>query len=101
MTDNSSTTSVKILDKEYRISCPQDEEASLQKAAQLLNEKMKEIKSGGKVIGLERIAVMAALNMSYELLQTKDNQIENSSDAQEQIKLMMSKLDQALTSLES
>ncbi|MCW7555846.1 cell division protein ZapA [Endozoicomonas gorgoniicola] len=101
MIDNSSTTSVKILDKEYRISCPREEEASLQRAAHQLHDKMKEIKSGGKVIGLERIAVMAALNMSYELLQLKESQFENNTDAQQQIQDMMGKLDQALTNLDS
>ncbi|MET4696322.1 cell division protein ZapA [Endozoicomonas lisbonensis] len=101
MIDNPSTTSVKILDKEYRISCPREEEAALHKAAHLLHDKMKEIKSGGKVIGLERIAVMAALNMSYELLRLKENQFENNTDAQQQIQDMMGKLDQALTNLDS
>ena len=101
MIDNPSTTSVKILDKEYRIGCPRDEESSLHRAAHHLNDKMKEIKAGGKVIGLERIAVMAALNMSYELLKMKDSQLENNTDAQQQIQDMMGKLDQALTNLDS
>lgn len=101
MMDISSTASVKILDKEYRISCPREEEASLQRAAHYLNDKMREIKSGGKVIGLERIAVMAALNMSYELMNTRNQSFEDNTDAQEQIQQMMGKLDQALTDLES
>ena len=101
MIDNPSTTSVKILEKEYRISCPRDEEASLHKAAHYLNDKMKEIKAGGKVIGLERIAVMAALNISYEFLQLRDTQLENNTDAQQQIQDMMGKLDQALINLDT
>ena len=101
MIDNPTTTSVKILDKEYRITCPPEQELALQRAANYLNEKMKEIKSGGKVIGIERIAVMAALNMSYELQEIRNRHIENNSDAQAQIMQMMGKLDQVLTDLES
>lgn len=101
MIDNSTTTSVKILDKEYRISCPSDQELALHRAANYLNEKMKEIKSAGKVIGIERIAVMAALNMSYELQEIRNRHIENNSDAQTQIMQMMGKLDQALTELDN
>ncbi|KEQ19349.1 cell division protein ZapA [Endozoicomonas numazuensis] len=98
--DSPSTTTVSILDKEYLISCPKEEEANLHRAAQHLNEQMKQIRSGG-VIGAERIAVMAALNISYELLQSKQQSLTDNSDAQEQIKQMLGKLDQALMSIES
>ena len=63
--------SVKILDKEYLISCPEDEQDSLLKTANFLDKKMKEIRASGKVIGADRIAVMAALNISHDLLQNK------------------------------
>lgn len=63
--------SVKILDKEYLISCPEDEQDSLLKTANFLDKKMKEIRGSGKVIGADRIAVMAALNISHDLLQNK------------------------------
>ncbi|WP_062265907.1 cell division protein ZapA [Endozoicomonas arenosclerae] len=99
--DSPSTTTVSILDKEYRISCPKEEEENLHQAAQYLNEQMKQIRAGGKVIGAERIAVMAALNISYELLQSKHQSLTDNSDAQEQIKQMLGKLDQALMSIES
>ncbi|MGI9279427.1 MAG: cell division protein ZapA [Endozoicomonas sp.] len=98
--DSPSTTTVSILDKEYRISCPKEEEANLHQAAQHLNEQMKLIRAGG-VIGTERIAVMAALNISYELLQSKQQSLTDNSDAQEQIKQMLGKLDQALMSIEN
>ena len=59
---------VTIMGKEYRVACPEEEKANLLASADLLNEKLDEIKSQGSVIGTERIAIMAALNMSHEIL---------------------------------
>jgi len=67
------TVFVKILDKEYQVACPREERQALMESAQLLDERMKAIRGSGAVIGLERIAVMAALNLSHELLQAKSN----------------------------
>ncbi|HSC68625.1 MAG TPA: cell division protein ZapA [Cellvibrio sp.] len=66
------TVFVKILDKEYQVACPREERQALVESAQLLDERMKAIRGSGAVIGLERIAVMAALNLSHELLQAKN-----------------------------
>ena len=57
-----------IMDKEYRVACPPEERDNLMASADLLNDKLKEIKQQGSVIGTERIAIMAALNMSHEIL---------------------------------
>jgi cell division protein ZapA len=59
---------IKILEKEYQVSCPAEERKSLLDSAELLNAKMREIRDSGKVVGLDRIAVMAALNMANELI---------------------------------
>ena len=64
----SKPVSFTILDKEYLISCNEQEREALHRAIELLNRKMKEVKSSGKVIGAERIAVMAALHIAHELL---------------------------------
>jgi cell division protein ZapA len=66
------TVTVKILDKEYQVACPEDQEAELAVSANYLDKQMRNIRDTGKVIGLERIAVMAALNISYELLQASE-----------------------------
>lgn len=66
------TVTVKILDKEYQVACPEDQEAELAVSAKYLDKQMRNIRDTGKVIGLERIAVMAALNISYELLQASE-----------------------------
>lgn len=60
--------SVRILDKDYQVACPPEAEADLLLSAQYLDRQMKSIRRTGKVVGLERIAVMAGLNTAYELL---------------------------------
>ncbi|MBK8971959.1 MAG: cell division protein ZapA [Hahellaceae bacterium] len=63
------TLSVKILDKDYLVACPPDAQDELRKAAKQLDMKMREIRASGKVYGTERIAVMAALNLTYDVMQ--------------------------------
>ena len=66
------TVSVSILDKDYQVACPEEQEAELIVSASYLDKQMRSIRENGKVIGLERIAVMAALNISHELLQASE-----------------------------
>ncbi|MEM1114091.1 MAG: cell division protein ZapA [Pseudomonadota bacterium] len=67
------TVTVTILDKEYQVACPEEQEAELVVSAKYLDKQMRGIRDSGKVIGLERIAVMAALNISHELLKSSDH----------------------------
>ncbi|MFA0809858.1 cell division protein ZapA [Microbulbifer epialgicus] len=67
----SETVTVSILGKEYRVACADSERAGLQASARLLHERMSRIRTSGTVIGIERIAVMAALNIAHELIQAK------------------------------
>ena len=71
MSRDSKGIDINILGREFRVACPEDEQESLLSAATYLDKKMREIRDQGKVIGVERIAVMAALNMAYELLSTQ------------------------------
>lgn len=66
------TFSVHILGKDYQVACPPEERDDLLKAAAELDRRMREIRQTGHVIGVERIAVMAALNLSNEVLKKKD-----------------------------
>jgi cell division protein ZapA len=61
---------VKILDKEYLVACPPEEEAALKASAKHLGDKMSEIRRSGKVVGIDRIAVMAGLNIAHEALES-------------------------------
>ena len=94
------TVSVDILDKEYQVACPPDEEAALTQAARYLDQHMRDIRSTGKVIGLERVAIMAALNISPELLalKTGDNPVETREE-QERLSALNSQLDEVLYQL--
>jgi len=92
MSKQSTTVEVKILDKEYLVACPPEEQEALIRAARHLDSKMREIRTSGKVFGTERIAVMAALNMTHELLER-----DTMSDATSALlKAMDSKLENAL-----
>ena len=66
--------SVRIMEKEYVVACPYDERSALLDAAEFLNARMREIRDTGKVVGLDRIAVMAALNLAHEILKGKDRE---------------------------
>lgn len=94
------TVFVKILDKEYQVACPREERQALVESAQLLDERMKAIRGTGAVIGLERIAVMAALNLSHELLQAKNSGGSPSGSANQSDLLRLNeKLDRSLANL--
>lgn len=68
MSTGKKTVSVRILDKDYQVACSAEEEAMLTMSARHLDSTMRSIRSSGKVIGSDRIAVMAALNVTNELL---------------------------------
>ena len=88
--------SIKILEKEYQVSCPAEERAALLASAELLNQKMREIRDSGKVVGLDRIAVMAALNMANEMIGTKSQDEELRNVVGLRLKSMRERLDSAL-----
>lgn len=69
---DTTTVTVKILDRDYDVSCPHDEVDDLVRAARSLSERMREIQRSGKVVGLDRIAVMAALNYAHEYLEVEE-----------------------------
>lgn len=74
MSDRTVRVSVRILEKEYQVACPVEERSALLDAAELLNAKMREIRDGGNVMGVDRIAVMAALNIANELLSLRNRE---------------------------
>jgi len=87
---------VQILGKEYPISCPEDQQHDLLIAARYLDEKMRQIRGTGRVIGTERIAVMAALNIAHELLQAQQQNKVLSRDLRERFSSLHERLDAAL-----
>ena len=87
---------VRILEKEYFVSCPQDERADLLDSAEYLNKKMREIRDTGKVVGADRIAVMAALNMASELLRLRKQDAELQGSVNGRVKQMRERVEGAL-----
>lgn len=97
MSAEQSRVSVRILEKEYHVACPAAERAALLDSAEYLNRKMREIRDSGKVVGLDRIAVMAALNIVNELLQTRGQDVGMESDLAARVKAMRERVESALT----
>lgn len=88
------TVTVKILDKDYPIHCPPQQRSNLESAARYLDGKMREIRNSGKVIGADRIAVLAALNIAHELLQHQGS--DSAGNTREQVRELLEKVDRAL-----
>lgn len=92
------TVIVKLLDKDYQVACPSGQQDALTQSATYLDQQMRKIRANGKVIGLERIAVMAALNISNELLQNGGGSPDTQAAAANsgQLKSLNEKIDEAL-----
>lgn len=95
MSQEPQTVSIRLLEKEFTVNCPPEARAELEAAARYLDEKMAEIRRTGKLIGLERIAVMAALNISHELIKERREQ---SGDLNADVQQLCLKIDNALGS---
>jgi cell division protein ZapA len=87
---------VYILDKEYRVACPEDERHALLASANLLNNRMKQIRDSGRVIGADRVAVMAALNLTHELLNEKSSRENFSRDVAGRLRAMEERVNTTL-----
>jgi cell division protein ZapA len=89
------TVLVHILDKEYQVACPPEREPELLAAARYLDRQMRTVRDGGKVVGLERIAVMVALNLTSELLKLREGGTDSAA-TNEQVKRLGERVDEAL-----
>jgi cell division protein ZapA len=88
--------SIRILEKEYHVACPPGARNELLDSAELLNRKMREIRDSGKVVGLDRIAVMAALNLTNELLKSRGRDETADADLGARLKSMRERVESAL-----
>jgi cell division protein ZapA len=88
--------SVRIMEKEYVVACPYDERSALLDAAEFLNARMREIRDSGKVVGLDRIAVMAALNLAHEYLKGKDRESKLDSGVGHRVRALRERVEGAL-----
>ena len=86
---------VVIMGREFTVSCTEEERQGLLDAVKYLDKKMHDIRDSGKVVGVERIAIMAALNLSHEVLNSKVGGVDI-GDYKRRIESMQSQLDEAL-----
>ena len=98
MTDRTVRVSVRILEKEYQVACPVEERSALLDAAELLNGKMREIRDGGNVLGLDKIAVMAALNLANEVISMRSRDNASESGIAGKIRQLRERVETALNS---
>jgi cell division protein ZapA len=106
MTDKAKALDVTIMGRSYKVTCPDEEREALLQAVAYLDQKMGEIKSGGRVASVERIAVMAALNIAHELLEARTRGAPSSAspgpdgfdiaEVKRRMAAMLATLDQAL-----
>lgn len=96
MSEAFAQVTIRILEKEYQVACPASEKADLLASADMLNRKMREIRDSGKVVGLDRVAVMAALNLANELLKAQGHGEELENVVGLRVRAMRERLDSAL-----
>jgi cell division protein ZapA len=101
MSTKPKTLDVSILGRSYRVTCADDEREALLAAVAYVDKKMTEIKAASKVAGVERIAVMAALNIANELLSIKIGSGFDMAELKRRMNSVQSKLDQALSQQDS
>ena len=90
--------SIRILDKEYFIGAAPEERSALMESAELLNRRMREIRDGGKIVGTDRIAVIAALNLAHELLASRRQTQPDSGPLSARINSLRERIESALQS---
>ena len=98
MSEQSTVIQVTILDKEYQVNCPPSDQEALIKSARYLDESMRKIKSRGNIHGAEKIAVMAALNITHDMLRKNLLINETRQTTSEQVQSLEEKIDLALAS---
>jgi cell division protein ZapA len=95
---NANPITVQILDKEYRIACPAGEEDALRESATFLNKRIIEVRESGKVIGPDRITVMAALNLAHEFLSERNEHEQITSNINNRVRTLHERIDSAIRS---
>ena len=97
MTAENNTLTVSIVGKDYQVACPAGEEESLREAAHYLHKLMESIRASGRVVGLDRVAVMAALNVSNELLQSKNSRADSQAKVTAQVQNLSDRVADAIS----
>lgn len=94
--DASEPVAVNILDREFLVACTPEERPSLLAAAHYLDSKMREMRNAARGAGLDRIAILAALNISHELLDSRQQTLTESTRLAEKLQALNAKLERAV-----
>ncbi len=97
MNTSGTPVTIRVFDKEYVVACPPDKKDSLVESARILDRSMREARDGGKAIGTERMAVMAALNIIHEMLQSRADQGRFEAGVAEEVRRLGDKIGAALS----
>jgi len=88
--------SVRLLEREYQVACPAEERTDLLDSAEYLDAKMREVRDSGKVVGLDRIAVISALNLANELIKMRRNGSSVDTDIGSRLRSLRERVESAL-----
>ncbi|EKE87634.1 cell division protein ZapA [Idiomarina xiamenensis] len=91
------TMDIHLLDRNYRVSCPDGQESALQRAADNLNQRLEETRQRTKLTNMEQLAVMTALNLCHEWMQDQAEQAERHAALEEKIELLQATIEQAIS----
>lgn len=94
--DKVARVTVRILDKDFIIACPPEERAELLESVEVLNGKMREIRDSGKIVGLDRVAVMAALNLTHDMLRLRNRDKRVEGEFHGRVRALRERADTAL-----
>jgi len=92
----SEAVSLHILDREYTVGCADGERDSLLSAARLLDEKMRDVRGGNRMASIDRIAILAALDIAHEFQQTSKNHAARDQALETAISRLTRRLDEVL-----
>jgi cell division protein ZapA len=101
MTKPAEGQAITIMGREFRVAMPPGEERLLESSVELVNRRMKEVQASGRVVGNERVAMLAALNIAHELLSTRSGKGADVADIQRRIMAMEALVDKALAGQQS
>ena len=96
MPKDSQAVNVRILDKDYKIACPVGEHKSLLSSAKYVDKQMRDIRKTGKVISMDRVAVMVALNIAHEMLNSQQQMSKIDNDVVEHLQQLQEKIQDTL-----
>jgi cell division protein ZapA len=99
MSGTSIPVNLHILEKDYVVACPEKERETLMASAQYLNNKLQEVRDGGKLVNTERMVIVSALNIIHESLQDKQQQENDMHIFNEKVERLQKKIELALSEI--